>query len=419
MNTMTTELNVVYFSLNYPELSQTFVFNEMRSLRDEGATVRVVALRHAEVGASDLPAKYGFSNAVDFVLSPGVRPRRSRRVLQAARAMTECGVGIGAALRASMKNRANGLREMPFSLKLQVAAKLQPKSQRPVIHCHFGPAGQFMADLKKLGLGTAPLSVVFHGYDLTQYMQDKRADLYHDLFEQADLLLPISDLWHRRLIELGAPPEKIRTQRLGIDCRAFRFRERVKRSDQPLRLISVGRMTEKKGHRYILEAFAQLVASQPDLDIRLDLIGSGPLFDGIRALADHYQLGSRLVLHGSLQHDEVRTLLDEAHVFVLPSVTAADGDMEGIPVAIMEAMALGLAVISTHHSGIPELVADGKSGLLVPERDVEALSAAMQTLAANPEKIASMGREGRNIIEENYNEEKQAKKLLAALSSIR
>ncbi|MBB2696649.1 colanic acid biosynthesis glycosyltransferase WcaL [Rhizobium phaseoli] len=419
MNTMTPELNVVYFSLNYPELSQTFVFNEMRSLRDQGARVRVVALRHAEIGTSDLPEKYGFSNAVDFVLSPGVRPPRSRRVLQAARAMMECDASFGATLRAGSRNRIDGLRDIPFSLKLKMAAKLQPKGQKPVIHCHFGTAGRLVADLKRLGLGTARLSVVFHGYDITQYMQDKPADIYRDLFEQADLLLPISDLWHRRLIELGAAPEKIRTQRLGIDCSAFRFKERAKRPEETLRFISVGRMTEKKGHRYVLEAFARLVTSRPDLDIRLDLIGSGPLFDDISALADRCQLGDRLVLHGSLRHDEVRALLDEAHVFVLPSVTATDGDMEGIPVAIMEAMAMGLAVISTHHSGIPELVADGKSGLLVPERDVEALSTAMQALATSSERIASMGREGREIIEESYNEEKQAKKLFAALSGIR
>lgn len=411
------KFDVVYFSRNFPELSQTFVYNEMRGLRDIGVAIHVVAQKQETSSPSDLPKKYGFTD-IRYAMDGTGRSNRAKRISSLLRNLFKLPLKASFRLLLSIAERRGIGNGTPLSTRVILATMLQPKQNRAIIHCHFGTAGLVIAQLKKAGLVDAPLTTVFHGYDLTQFMKDKRADIYDDLLEQADLLLPISDLWHRRLIELGASPKKIQTQRLGIDCSAFRFKERVKRHDAPLRFISVGRMTEKKGHRYVIEAFARLIANKPDLDVRLDMIGDGPLFENIRELADGFMLGHRLVLHGSVQHDEVRTLLNDAHIFVLPSVIAADGDMEGIPVAIMEAMALGLAVISTHHSGIPELVADGRSGLLVPERDVEALSAAMEALAEQPEKIASMGREGRAIIEENYDERKQAQKLFDALRSI-
>lgn len=417
MKSTNTKLNVAYFSLSFPELSQTFVFNEMRGLRNEGAQISVAALRHSGTEASNLPQKYGFSD-IRYIMPTGVRSSKRKRILMVLRALARRPLRFITLLRAARNAKTSGL-DMPFAAIMNIAAALQSPGKRPVIHCHFGTAGLVVTTLKKLKLIDAPVSVVFHGYDITQYLVGQPHRLYADLFEQADVLLPISDLWHRRLIELGAPPKKIHTVRLGIDCGAFSFRERLKPHGETLRFITVGRMMEKKGHRYALEAFIALATRRPDIDIRLDVIGSGPLFDDMKAIADCSGLGDKLVLHGSLQHDEVRGLLGSAHVFVLPSVTAANGDMEGIPVAIMEAMAMGLAVISTHHSGIPELVADGSSGLLVPERDIEALSAAMEYLTDHPDRIVPMGRAGRQIIEDSYDEQKQAKKLHATLGALK
>ncbi|ANL66890.1 colanic acid biosynthesis glycosyltransferase WcaL [Rhizobium phaseoli] len=408
-------MNVTYFSLNFPELTQTFVYNEMRGLKNLAVDVDVVALRRPASNVSSLPEQYGFSDRIQYVQAD---KRRLSRIAALIRG------GIGLLARADFRTlwRLATMRDseirLPISQKLRMAASLQPgSSPANVIHCHFGPAGRVVAHLKKLGLIKVPMTTVFHGYDITQYT-DGRPDVYRELFEQADLLLPISDLWRRRLIDLGAPPEKIATIRLGVDCNAFDYKLRTIPAGQRTRFITIGRMTEKKGHRFTIQAFSQLVSRRPDLDLSLDIVGNGPLFDDMRSLAEASGHADRIQFHGGLPHQEIKRLLDEAHIFLLPSVTAADGDMEGIPVSIMEAMAMGLPVISTRHSGIPELVADGESGLLVPESDTEALSSAMEQLVTNPTLIQTMGFQGRRIVEEQFNEEKQTRALLLSFKRI-
>ncbi|MBX4950850.1 glycosyltransferase [Rhizobium binae] len=408
-------MNVTYFSLNFPELTQTFVYNEMRGLKNLAVDVDIVALRRPASNVSSLPEQYGFSDRIQYVQAD---KRRLSRIAALIRG------GIGLLARADFRTlwRLATVRDseirFPISQKLRIAANLQPgSSPANVIHCHFGPAGRVVAHLKKLGLIKVPMTTVFHGYDITQYT-DGRPDIYRELFEQADLLLPISDLWRRRLIDLGAPPEKITTIRLGVDCDAFDYKLRTIPAGQRTRFITIGRMTEKKGHRFTIQAFSQLVSRRPDLDLSLDIVGNGPLFDDMRNLAEASGYSDRIQFHGGLPHQEIKRLLDDAHIFVLPSVTAADGDMEGIPVSIMEAMAMGLPVVSTRHSGIPELVVDGSSGRLVEEKDVAALSSAMEELASSPDLVGTMGSKGRMIIEQGYNEQSQARLLKQALQQL-
>jgi colanic acid/amylovoran biosynthesis glycosyltransferase len=177
-------------------------------------------------------------------------------------------------------------------------------------------------------------------------------------------------------------------------------------------------MTEKKGHRYTLKAFAGLMARRPGLAAHLDMIGNGPQLEEMRDLVEQLGLAAHATVHGGLPHDQVRDLLNQANVFVLPSVTAADGDMEGIPVSIMEAMAMGLPIVSTRHSGIPELVADGISGLLVAEHDIPALTGAFERLIDTPGLIVRMGLAGRSIVERDYSATRQCAVLRAWLERL-
>jgi len=411
--------SITYFSLSFPELTQTFVFNEMRHLKALGADIDVVALRPPLTDMSDLPQQYGFGERIAYADPAMVERNKAQRLELAARSAARLiaagrGEGVWRLLRSGADSQA-----LTRSMNLHIAASFQrggPESD--LIVSHFGPAGRVAARLKAMGLVKAKLATVFHGYDVTQYLDGKSADTYCELFETADLLITISDLWHRRLIELGAPPDKIETLRLGIDCKAFDYQPRRIVYGEPIRLVTVGRLTEKKGHRYTIEAFADLVARNPDLPIHLDIVGSGPQLGELKALITALGLSDRVQLLGGISHDEVRALLDEAHIFLLHSVTAADGDMEGIPVSIMEAMAMGLPVASTRHSGIAELVADGRSGLLVDERDVAGFADALDRLIGDSAMVERMGREGRAIIERDYNADRQAERLLARLQRL-
>ncbi|MBB3595710.1 colanic acid/amylovoran biosynthesis glycosyltransferase [Rhizobium sp. BK529] len=404
---------VVYFSLSFPELSQTFVFNEIRSIAELGGDIRVLSCKAPSGNRSNLPKVYGYEDRVDTIFNGAESSGRARRLMAAVRAASKLLIRNPALLPNILSAARSGDSVVPFSTKLAIADRLQSQPDS-IVHCHFGPAGKVIADLKKHGLVRSPITTVFHGYDITQYLVES-TDAYDTLFAEADLLIPISDFWHRRLVELGAPSDKIRTIRLGVDSNAFKYKQRAAAPGEATRFITIGRMTEKKGHRYTVEAFKALAARRPDLNICLDVIGDGPDLQEIQAIS---QSNARITLHGALAHQDVRAMLDQSHIFVLPSVVAANGDMEGIPVSIMEAMAMGLPVISTHHSGIPELVADGSSGILVGERDVGALSAAMEKLGSQPELLLAMGKAGRAIIEREYNERTQARVLMNELSKI-
>lgn len=411
-----TPLPLVYFSRQFPELSQTFVFNEMRALRDAGAHIRVIALNRETANPSDLPQRYGIDE-VRYVASSSFDGRASRLVTMLSNALALPPKRLLRLPLALLQLKRSAVSQ-PLSTWLRLAMALQPGHEQPIIHCHFGTAGLIVAELKRTGLIDSRLTTVFHGYDLTQFLRSRSPRTYDVLFDQADLLIPISDRWHRQLLDLGAPPPKVETIRLGIDSAAFPYRERKLVPGTPCRFISIGRMTEKKGHYYTVEAFAAFRRRRPDLPATLDIVGAGPLLAELRDLVARRAPEGGITLHGGLPHDEVRALLSSAHVFVLPSITAADGDMEGIPVSIMEAMAVGLPVISTHHSGIPELVADGQSGLLVAERDIAALTDAMETLCAAPQTIAAMGAAGSAIVREHYDDRKQARLLKRVLDRL-
>jgi len=157
---------------------------------------------------------------------------------------------------------------------------------------------------------------------------------------------------------------------------------------------------EKKGIEYVIRAVAQVARSFPQL--RYDIIGDGPLRAELQKLAVALSVEKIVQFHGALNAESVRNLLDEAHAFVLASVTAKDGDQEGTPVSLLEAQAAGLPVISTRHSGIPEIVLDGESGWLVPERDADALADRLNQLRNHPELAERLGRRGRKFIEARF-----------------
>ena len=174
-------------------------------------------------------------------------------------------------------------------------------------------------------------------------------------------------------------------------------------------MISVARLVEKKGIEYAIRAMARLVASEVKVQYRI--IGDGPLLAPLKQLVSEMHLHEHIVFLGAKTSDEVIHELSGAHLFLAPSVTSYCGDMEGIPTVLMEAMAAGLPVISTLHSGIPELVEDGVSGKLVGERDVQALAQAMRELVANVEQWPAMGAAGREKVLREFNIKKLNERL--------
>lgn len=267
-----------------------------------------------------------------------------------------------------------------------------------VIVAHFGANGLRVARAMKRRRLAAPLVTIFHGSDVAIPIRDGSLSRYRVLFEQGALQLPVNGYFRDRLVEVGAPPASISVHHMGVRPAELPFRSRSW-AEEPVAFISVCRLTEKKGIEYALRALAQL----PRTDWRYDIIGGGELQAGLSALARELGVADRVAFLGPRPHAEVKQRLAGAHVFVLPSVTAADGDMEGIPVALMEAMASGLVVASTLHSGIPELIEHGRTGFLAPERDVPALAANLAWILDHPAECAVIAQAARQKVEADFN----------------
>ncbi len=195
----------------------------------------------------------------------------------------------------------------------------------------------------------------------------------------------------------GMEPSKIVRVYHGVDLERFSFSPSPA---SPERLIAVSRLKEKKGFPYLLEAVARLRGK--GRDVRLEIYGDGDQREPLAALIEELGLSAAVALKGAIEHEAIPAALARAGVFVLPCMVMPDSDRDGIPNTIIEAMACGLTVVSTEISGIPEVVKDGASGLLVAERDAGALAAALERVIADPDLRARCGREGRRIVEENF-----------------
>ena len=270
---------------------------------------------------------------------------------------------------------------------------------------------QFVDFVPLLDRMRIPYAVQGHGIDLSAALRQPEMATRYAAYRSARAILTRCEFHRHRLIGLGLSPEAIHVNPGGVDVPS----EIPRRGPGACkRFLAVGRMLPKKGPIYLLESF-RLAAGQ-DRDILLDYIGDGQLFAAARQFVDACGLQERVRLHGSAAEELRDRLLRECGVFVQHSVTdEATGDEEGLPAAIQEAMAHGLALIATRHAGIPEAVEDGVHGWLVAERDAAAMAAAIVRCAGAPAESAALGKAGYRKAQELYSWPAERERLLAAI----
>jgi len=284
-----------------------------------------------------------------------------------------------------------------------------------IICCHFGPYGGIGTILKGYWKN-ARLVTFFHAFDLTIYPNTHGKDCYTEQFGKTDLALSINKYWVPRLRELGCNEPKIGVHHMGVDVKKFKPQKR--RSSDRIRILTIGRLTEKKGLEYSIKAVAEAIKQNPEFQIEYNIIGGGKLKDRLGKLVKELNMEQNILLLGPKKQEQLRKYLYGSDIFVLSSNTAKDGDMEGIPVSLMEAMATGLPVVSTTHSGIAELVDSEVNGLLVPPKDLKGLADSISTLVKSPKKRVKFGREARKKIEMEFNCQKQVTKLENAFEKL-
>ena len=376
---------VSFLVSRFPNPSETFIQAQAEGLLARGFSVEIVALaRGDEAALGEIAARWPEKLRMGFVPIPKTFGARLA-VLPGALASAKARAGFDVAR----------FGEDAASLRLSLAAARWPKEAplRRVWLAHYGRWGAFACALRELGLIEGPIATVFHGKDMSAYL-DRRPNAYANLLRRGDLFLPISDVWRDKLLALGAPAERTLVHRMGVDVSRFVEAPRTLAAGEPVRFIGVGRMVEKKGFDDAIAAFAAFRATPGAPLATLTLIGDGELRAPLEARARALRLGDAVRFAGLLPHAKVAEELARAHVFVLSSRTARSGDMEGIPVALMEAMAQGMPVLATRHSGTPELVEHDVSGLLCAEADRAGLAANMAAIARAPERWPEMGAAG-------------------------
>jgi colanic acid/amylovoran biosynthesis glycosyltransferase len=384
----------------FPSLSQTFVLNQIVDLLERGHEVDIYAeVRGDSHKVHPDVEKYRLLERTYY--HPPVPADRWQRLRSSAGLFLRYCLSDPVLMLRSINLLEYGKAAASLRLLHAVIPLLKKRPAYDILHCHFGLLGLKGMRLRQMGAISGRLITTFHGVDMSQNLKLMGEDLYAPLFEAGDHFLPISRYWQNRLIELGCDPAKITVHRMGIDPETFAFRPRTLSPGEPVRLISVSRLAEKKGIEYGIRAVAALV--QEGLAVEYEIIGDGDLRQPLTELVQQLGVGHAVRLLGPKNHSEVQAALDQAHILLAPSVTARDGNQEGIPVALMEAMAMGLPVVSTVHSGIPELVADGRSGFLVPERDVAALTDRLRQLVQQPDTWVSLGTAGRQTVEREFN----------------
>jgi colanic acid/amylovoran biosynthesis glycosyltransferase len=309
-----------------------------------------------------------------------------------------------------------GLRKLNLRRYLGYGIAIAQQQSAAILHSHFGDIGWIdLAVAKRAGLKHV---VTFYGYDVNELpTQDKRwYQRYQTLFQRVDRILCEGPHMAQCIVQLGCPEEKVRVHHLGIAIDQISFQSRIWHRGEPLKVLIAASFSEKKGIPYALQALGQL---RHEIPLKITIIGDARnhpenLAEKRKILAtiEKHQLQSHTLLLGYQPHSVMLEAAYAHHVFLLPSITASSGDTEGgAPVSLIEMAATGMPIVSTTHCDIPEVIQQGKTGLLAPERDVASLLDHLRWLIRHPNQWQGMATAGRAHIEQEFNAIKQGENL--------
>ncbi|EJD6309427.1 TPA: glycosyltransferase [Raoultella ornithinolytica] len=408
-------MKILFFCIRFPLASETFVLNQVVSFIKMGYEVSILSVYPGDLDKlhSDY-INYDIANKVSYIFEKDLSSKNKFYQL-GYRAL----YSLSALIRGGFSAfNAKSFSFLTYSLLLpSLVGRINKKIESDVIISHFGPCGVLANSLRHCGILTGKIVTVFHGYDLSATsLLNRYSSSYRQLFIDGEHFLPVSLTWKNKLIEMGCDKSKITIIRMGIKVDDFIYSPRTF-DNKCLKIISVCRLTEKKGLSYAIQACD--ILNKAGYNFEYTIVGYGDLLESLQILINRLNLESKIKIVGFQPQSSVKTMLMHSDVFLLPSITADNGDMEGIPVALMEAMAIGLPVISTYHSGIPELIDNDVSGWLCTERNFHEIAEILISIVKRERNLKFIEDNARSKIETSFNQVREYEKMAELLEHIR
>lgn len=378
---------VAYVLKMFPRFSETFVLNEVLELERQRLALRIFSLKEPDDGV----VHGDVARVRAPVIHVGLRGRAWAAARAHARVLRRSRRRYAHALRPALSRRR--LASVKHFLKAGVIADDVQREGVRHVHAHFASSAASVA-LHVHRLTGVPYSLTAHAKDI--YRDGLDADHLRTKLAEARFTVTVSDYNRRHLAALGAV-DAVRVYN-GLDL--ARFAPDGHSRDEPPLVLAVGRLVEKKGFDVLVRACALL--RDDGVPFRCRIVGKGELRDDLRALISRLSLADHVELAGPLPREALLGLYPRAAVVAAPCVVGRDGNRDGLPTVLVEAMALGVPVVATPVTGIPELVLDGQTGLLVPERDAAALARAIGHVLRDPDTARRLAEAGRARVERDF-----------------
>ena len=409
-------MKVAFLVGKFPVLSESFILNQISGLLDRGHEVDIYALDGPSGHTSKVHPIVEKYNLLEHTYYSPTPPENIHDLtLNDDQLLSKAFHRNPEAFQDLTNTSKYGPRASRYMLLYKAIPLLDGKSY-DIIHCQFGSIGLMGLLFRNLGLLKGKLITIFRGSDISKYLQKWGKNVYDQLFKEGNFFLTNCDFFRQRAIKLGCKEEKIVILGSGIDCSKFAFTPRQFPTDGRVRIATTGRLVEKKGIEYGIRAIAALAETYPNIEY--NIIGDGELREHFQQLIQELKVGHIVKLVGWKQQEELIEILDKSHILIAPSVTAADGNQDAPVNTLKEAMAMGLPVIGTLHGGIPELIEQGVSGFLAPERDEDAIAKYVRNLIEHPEIWSDMGKAGRDRVEQKYDMNKLNDQLVDIYQSV-
>jgi len=402
--------SIAYLNQVFPDLTQTFVYREVLALRAREIPVRTFSVWQpdpAHLSAETIPLRdetfYIFPLSWFSMIIAHLKYITSR-TLRYLGTLVFMLTRPGEPLR----NRWRSLMHFVYGI---VAIREMERLKIEHIHVHFAWSASSIALIAQRLLGI-PFSISLHSKEI---FSDRL--LLADKVQDSKFIVTISEYNQRFLNELfpeGELDNKIHIVHCGLDPDIFNASPKPQKNYAEFVIVGVAQLVPRKGFHVLIEACHHLACR--GMPFRCHIFGEGEERNQLESLIEHYNLGKQVLMPGWIQQEELHQHLNQADVFALPCIRDKSGDQDGIPVVLMEAMAMELAVVSTRISGIPELIEHGRNGLLTNPGDATALADALHLLKNNSELRLRLGKAGRETVIKEFNIHRTAEQMAMLLT---